>query len=267
MDHHDSSREVGGRGGIIRFTTTTPSDIGLQSSKLLELHRGAPYGLPRQTVNGLVSNTAAWDKESFVIYNPSNGETSPWIKTTAALEATEYYRPREVGCIPFGFDPTREEHKVICLSYPRKCNFPEFEVLTIDKNTWTGSGENIWRRLPDDVFSCASWEDALRSWLADPGVYVNGSIYRLLPGEGWEVIMLTEFDVLKEKLQYHSINGVDPLSTLQLMEFDGRVGILKRISDYEASVMICNNIDGMERYNWIEETISLPCACTVGMYQ
>ncbi|KAI3951533.1 hypothetical protein MKX01_018649 [Papaver californicum] len=99
-------------GGTIDFTSVGPTEV-----QRLELDR-SNFGIPKQTVAGLVCITAA--REVFLIYNPSIRERTPWIETPNVNENVGGEKRREVHCIAFGYSPRTKEHKVLCISTIKK---------------------------------------------------------------------------------------------------------------------------------------------------
>lgn len=261
-------------GGIIEFSTASP--YRQPEVKKLALDR-SEYGLPKQTVNGLVCITAGY--EAFIIYNPSTGERSPWISTTKASQENQGKGRREVACIALGFSPATNEHKVVCISsikrnpdsetYKNCCDYPDkedidgedqvCEVMTI--------GENTRRRIDEippyslgnkEVYSGGGPDNCDSS-----SVYVNGSIYwRFRYTRKGEVVM--GFDLEKEKFRVIPIPDyvIHPLErkysqTVELMEIDGHVVVFKWIRENDSSVLVIDE-DG-DSIQWTEEKLLMPC--------
>ncbi|KAI3936530.1 hypothetical protein MKW92_005019 [Papaver armeniacum] len=106
---HDETEAVG---GTIDFTCVGPIEV-----QKLEIDRPS-FGIPRQTVAGLVCVTAGGD--SFLIYNPCTGQRTPWIETPTIGEHIGGENGRQVDCIAFGYSPRTKEHKVLCISSKKK---------------------------------------------------------------------------------------------------------------------------------------------------
>ncbi|KAI3915689.1 hypothetical protein MKX01_015514 [Papaver californicum] len=224
--------------------------------KFSDLFTRYPYGIPQQAVNGLVCITSGG--EAF-IYNPSTGERSPWIQTTTTLEGNAGNRKRQVRCIGFGFNPKTNEHKVICISSTEKLKKKQeiswdfsykdeeiedqvCEVLIV--------GENTWRRIDEVPPYNLRTKDCYRGGMTfnwdSNSVYVN-----------------VGFDFGSEKFRVIPIpdSVIDPRvykfsQTVELMEVDGHIAVLKWISGYHMVLWILNEDGGSIK--WIEEKLDLP---------
>ncbi|KAI3915614.1 hypothetical protein MKX01_015439 [Papaver californicum] len=106
------------------------------------------------------------------IYNPSTGESTPWIKSLIKQQEDEKQVHAYCKCSYFGFNPATKEHKVLSLwlvitadgsgnyiSDEKSC-----EVLTVD-----GKQQNSFRKV-DDVLPTSPIN-------LGSSVYVNNSIY------------------------------------------------------------------------------------------
>ncbi|KAI3894457.1 hypothetical protein MKW92_046229 [Papaver armeniacum] len=218
------------------------------------------------------------------IYNISTREVSPWIQSTLLQDEKEkrpeiHIHEYHLTSYKFGFDPATKEHKVLCMWYitpgeadssiEEDCDdyIEVCEILTL------GSGS--WRRIHE--VPPFFLDDCL------PNVYVNGSIYwcsRMFTnpqiGHGYPSCIVA-FDVGSEKFRVIQIPGfirdqpLDPDTFfdhfVRLVELDGRVGIIRRISAFTSKLWIFNDHHhhGKEKVNktesgeyWIEETITLP---------
>ncbi|KAI3964272.1 hypothetical protein MKW92_000398 [Papaver armeniacum] len=215
-------------------------------------------------INGLMCFVDT-HKYAVCIYNISTREASPWIQSTLLLDE-------------------KKEHKVLCLWYISVGSSPEeasddgeeasddgddievCEILTLGSGTWRRIHEVPPYFLTDNL----------------PCVPVNGSIY-------WCTEMFTSphiwrgrpacivaFDVGIEKFRVIQIPDFirdQPLDPdiffnhfVRLVELDGRVGIIRRISAFIAKLWIFDDhCPGNEKISkttsgeiWIEETITLP---------
>ncbi|KAI3964271.1 hypothetical protein MKW92_000397 [Papaver armeniacum] len=240
-------------------------------------------------INGLMCFVDT-HKYAVSIYNISTREASPWIQSTLLLDEKEKHpeintRGVYITSYKFGFDPTTKEHKVLCTWYiPVGSSLEEAnddggeeanddgddievcEILTLGSGTWRRIHEVPPYFLTDNL----------------PCVPVNGSIY-------WCTEMFTSphiwrgcpacivaFDVGIEKFRVIQIPDFirnQPLDPdiffnhfVRLVELDGRVGIVRRISAFIAKLWIFDDhCHGNEKVSkttcgeiWIEEIITLP---------
>ncbi|KAI3897716.1 hypothetical protein MKX03_005548 [Papaver bracteatum] len=255
----------------IKFSIRLPGSRKFVVKKLV-LDR-SPYGIPKQAVNGLVCITSGG--EAFFIHNPSTGERSPWIETTTVSEGNAGDGKRQVRCIGFGFNPKTNEHKVICISSIEKLKKRgeinwDFsykdeeiedqvcEVLVV--------GENTWRRIdevpPYNMRTKDCYGGGMTFNWDNNSVYVNGSLYwRFRYTRKGEVIVGFDFGTEKFRVIPIPDSAIDPRvykfsQTVELMEVDGHIAVLKWISEYHIALWILNE-DG-DSIKWIEEKIDFP---------
>ncbi|KAI3948102.1 hypothetical protein MKX01_014701 [Papaver californicum] len=256
----DEPETVGG-GGAIDFTMLGPTEV-----RKLELDR-SNFGIPKQTVAVLVCITAG--REAFLIYNPSTGERTPWIKTTTVNG--------KIG-------PRTKEHKVLCILSKKKKGVARGLSVYIPSMPYTEEGK---------VFCMQKCEDGKESKLFDhaddaeevgpdeeqvcetvppyslvskvcyvgdlgqyneesKSVYVRGKIYwRFRYTRKGEVMMV--FDVKTEKFKVISI----PEYTVELLEVDGHIAVLKSTKDCPIALWILDQDDGSDK--WSYEQVRTPC--------
>ncbi|KAI3973020.1 hypothetical protein MKX01_019678 [Papaver californicum] len=208
----------------IKFSTCLPGSRQLDVKKLV-LDR-SPYGIPKQAVNGLVCIISGG--EAFFIYNPSTGERSPWIETTTVSEGNAGNSKRQVRCI--GTEKLKKKQEISWdFSYKdEEIEDQVCEVLIVGEKT---------RRRIDEV-----------------------PPYNLFTPKGE---MIVGFDFGSEKFRVIRIPDfvIDPRvykfsQTVELMEVDGHIAVLKWISEYHMVLWVVNE-DG-DRIKWIEEKLDLP---------
>ncbi|KAI3983917.1 hypothetical protein MKX01_011625 [Papaver californicum] len=275
-------------GGTIDFTSVGPTEV-----QRLELDR-SKFGIPKQTVAGLVCITSG--HETFLIYNPSTGERTPWIETPNINENVGGEKRREVHCIAFGYSPRTKEHKILCISTIKKKGVArglnEGRVFCIGKHEdgkesalfdhaydveEVGAdeeqvcevltvGENTWRRIdavpPYSLVSKVYVGDLAQYNEESKSVYVRGKIYwRFRYTRKGGVLMV--FDVRTEKFKVISIpEYVTKVpckypQTVELLEVDGHIAVLKFTHDCPISLWILDQDDGSDE--WSYEEVLTPC--------
>ncbi|KAI3879080.1 hypothetical protein MKW92_045972 [Papaver armeniacum] len=222
-------------------------------------------------------------KHAVCIYNISTREASPWIQSTLLLDEKEKHPEANTldsyaTSYKFGFDPTTREHKVLCMWYiivgeVDNC-LEEAMDGVIEVSEILTLGDGSWRRIHEvPPYLC----DSL------PCAYVNGSIYwctdMFIKQENWSNLScIIAFDFGTEKfrdIQIPEFIQDQPLDPdegfnhhIRLVELDGRLGIIRRISAFICKLWIFDDQRyGNEKVNktksagaeiWIEETITLP---------
>ncbi|KAI3967085.1 hypothetical protein MKW92_050253, partial [Papaver armeniacum] len=233
-------------------------------------------------INGLMC-FVDYQKHAVCIYNISTREASPWIQSTLLLDEKEK-RPEtntldcHVTSYKFGFDPITREHKVLCMWYITVGEVGNGlvedmdDVIDVCEIFTLGNGS--WRRIHE-----------VPPYLRDslPCAYVNGSFYwctdMFIGRENWsKPSCLVAFDFGTEKFREIQIpefirdQPLDPDTSfngcIRLVELDGRLGILRRISASISKLWIFDDQRyGNEKVNttksasceiWIDETITLP---------
>ncbi|KAI3894935.1 hypothetical protein MKX03_022873 [Papaver bracteatum] len=197
-------------------------------------------------VNGLIAFVKR-QMRSVCIFNPSTGQSTPWIQSMIRQQHESLYEKIQVideygHCVTrqiqyvnsnwyyFGYDPVTMEHKVVCIwkkmIYKRHGEFLRFEniceVMTVDGRQHNKNNLS-WRRIDNEFvipptispsdFSCS--------------LYINGSIYWLCTGEEPLVV---EFNVGSEKFRVISIPNYIikeiRYCDCKLIQIDGRLAVL-----------------------------------------
>ncbi|XP_026412988.1 putative F-box protein At1g32420 [Papaver somniferum] len=232
------------------------------------------------SINGLICFVDT-NKYAVRIYNISTREASPWIHSKLLLNEKEKHPTIDTQRIHgtsyrFGYDPATKEYKVLCIWRItfRKAGLSlkgENDVVDdydkISVCEILTSGNSTWRKI-DAVPPCNLGEGI-------PDVYANGSIYWCTKMWLGCPISIAAFDFGTEKFRMIEIPKLirdqpldpDPLyhHYVSLLELDGCLGIIRRISDYVCKLWIFNDDHHRQRDNekvggeiWSEETIPLP---------
>lgn len=239
-------------------------------------HRCLDYLHMLNFVNGLICFLDR-KEHSVRVYNPSTGESTPWIRSRIRKEPSPF-RYINFGHYEFGYDPFTKEHKVLAMWVldPRSTDFA-CEVLTVGKHL------NQWRRIEDVP-------PVLPRKLGDH-VHTNGSIYWQSDIYDSGVPSIVEFNVRSERFRVISlpnfiIREITKPYVASLMEVSGRLAVLAlktTIVDYSkdplinsnnnsTSVKMCilydshdDNQNGTSitgssnsNYHWMEESFSTP---------
>ncbi|KAI3932272.1 hypothetical protein MKW98_024992 [Papaver atlanticum] len=211
-------------------------------------------------VNGLICFT---NKHSVCMYNISTRDVTPWVKSTLQKEVKEMYgKDISIRSHGFGFDPATKEYKVVCMWTGYIWETDNFwEVLTV--------GHNTWRKINDIPPYTRGFTDS--------GVYVNGSIYWCTWKHNGDADFIVAFDVGCEMLRTIQIPNFilhQPLELhvlrerfFQVLEVDGRIAILHKMSAYTVKVWIYEDGDKERSIStttdtcenwWDEKSIILP---------
>ncbi|KAI3971139.1 hypothetical protein MKW92_013680 [Papaver armeniacum] len=258
-----------------------PSEDGQEGGATFEKeipvgpHRCLDYLHMLNFVNGLICFLDR-KEHSVRVYNPSTGESTPWIRSRIREEPA-LFSYLNFGHYDFGYDPFTKEHKVLAMWVldSRSTNFA-CEVLTVGKHL------NQWRRIEDAP-------PVSPTKLADP-VHTNGSIYWQSDIYDSGVPSIVEFNVRSERFRVISlpnfiIQDVTKPYDATLKEVSGRLAVLAlktTTDDYLNDTMIKNNnntsvkmcilydshddnqdgtsITGSSscNYRWMEESFSTP---------
>ncbi|KAI3838191.1 hypothetical protein MKX03_024835 [Papaver bracteatum] len=178
-------------------------------------------------VHGLVC-FASQDTRCVLIYNPSTGESTPWIKSLVKQQQEDEKQVvgKDGKCAYraylnfrksyFGYNPATKEHKVL----------------------------SLWRIYNEDENGNIKVDDVLPVnplYLGKPAVYVNGSIYWYHTKPDIDVgLSVVEFNCGTEKFRVisipNSITDISRFCNTHLMDVDGRLALLaKRGGRYSKS--------------------------------
>ncbi|XP_026429235.1 putative F-box protein At1g32420 [Papaver somniferum] len=191
-------------------------------------------------VNGLVC-FANQGTRCFQIYNPSTGESTPWIKSLIKQQKEDEKQVVNYdGSVVytraylnfrwsyFGYNPATKEHKVLslwkvhssdesgnCVSDEKIC-----EVLTVG-----GKQQNSFRKVDEVLLVSPIY--------LGKSVYVNGSIFWYHRESDRDVgVAIIEFNCGTEKFRVipipNSIIDVSRFCRTHLMEVDGRLALLAK---------------------------------------
>ncbi|KAI3983892.1 hypothetical protein MKX01_011600 [Papaver californicum] len=242
--------------GIIDFTSDfLQLHVGPTEVQKLELDR-SNFGISKQTVAGLVCITAS--------------QGTPWIETPNV----------KVHCIAFGYSPRTKEHKVLCISTVKRKGVGrglsdgkkhalfdhayDSEVGVDEEQVYEvfNVGENTWRRIdavpPYSLVSKVCHVGDLGQYNEESeSVYVSFKIYwRFLYTHKGKVLMV--FDVRTEKFKVISIPEYvtkvpwEHPQTVELLEVDGHIAVLKFTHDCPISLWILDQDDGSDEWSYEE---------------
>ncbi|KAI3864226.1 hypothetical protein MKW92_044214 [Papaver armeniacum] len=193
-----------GREGGAKFQREIP---------LLPQHNGIFYIL--NVLNGLICFKKC-NPQSLCVYNPSTGESTPWVKST--LKQDNPSTLPKISWYHFGYDPATKEHKVLAIWDLKDEVSDGFvcEVWTVCKH------ENIWRQIADA--SPAPPHSLGRS------VSINGSIYWFYSAECQEPCIL-DFNVRSERFRVISLPNFIIQDTVwpyraKVMQVNGHLAVL-----------------------------------------
>ncbi|KAI3975579.1 hypothetical protein MKX01_017194 [Papaver californicum] len=213
-------------------------------------------------VNGLIC-FADHNEHAVCVYNISTrDQITPWIKSALLTEEKLIVEFGGSCVYKFGFDPVGKDYKVIG-KWKIGDDFEIWGVLTV--------GQDTWRKI-DEVPPCYIGPSA-------PSVCVNGFIYwfpnRYTGDDGF----IVAFEIGCEKFRTIRIPNfiLRPRSdydgdeiNVRLLQVNGSVAILRRMSDCDIKLWIYGNIDKESSKaitidtgdkNWTENTITLPVVC------
>ncbi|KAI3895532.1 hypothetical protein MKW92_005664 [Papaver armeniacum] len=198
-------------------------------------------------VNGLVSLIN--DSYSVCVFNPSTGQSTPWIKSVIAqqhenlreeiqvIDEDGGYVTHQIHYVHsiwhyFGYDPATLEHKVVFLWWKVTSNYLGIlgvenicEVMTVG-----GRHQNnlLWRKIDDSLPPTICPFDFVSS------LYANGSIYWLRTGsKSVTEPLVIEFNVGSEKFRIITIpnfiiEDVRYPYISALIQIDGRLAVLAK---------------------------------------
>ncbi|XP_026378645.1 F-box/kelch-repeat protein At3g04660-like [Papaver somniferum] len=218
-------------------------------------------------VNGLVGIHSK-KYSSICICNVSTQKVSPWIKSTLYAKDLKRIDKGTPYCYEMGFDPATKKHKVICIGHIYDSPDDVFcEVLTV--------GDKKWRRIESPPFKLElEYHQRKRT------VYLNGYIYystsTFMKANELGNDKIVAFDAGAEKFRVITVPNFilnqprhvyqDGTSSNNLIEVDGRLALLSRLSDYIAKLWIFDDVQSnnnavkntSSNQDWTEVNFDLP---------
>ncbi|KAI3783588.1 hypothetical protein L1987_42672 [Smallanthus sonchifolius] len=201
-------------------------------------------------LNGLVlfnyGNDYIYQNYAFVV-NPSTH------KIFKLPDLTNYAKGKVNICYFFGFDESRNEHKVLSIaSYDAQSIKPKHQIMVFSFSNYS------WRKIDVDLPSDCRWYNGIKR-----SVCVNSVIHLILQNQK-EILA---FDLRLEKFLIVKIppdaQNRARCSRPHLMKINGLLGVVRHDGMFETNEMHMWTLQDYENRVWVKQTVTFPKSWSV----